>query len=294
MVDQTAVDFADFVKKHTEALKQYVVAVADEDGDSNGQIGSGVSVNINGRHFVGTAAHCIQNKPKVIHRNFFAETHGATGKIRFGTDKPIPILNRGWHPTLDIGFLEISETPTLEITESQLDSPVTIGGTIHIIGYPACMIQWDNARNTVDLHKVPFGTNIIEIADDFLKLDYPIIGKRAENGEWVDEPFPKTPHGFSGAGCFGVNQTINRRLRGLEIIEYKLVGIQCEWHKTERWVKARVHAFKFPLVDIRIGFFPASRRSRPLADAYNARFPSSPSVFLSSDSAIRRRIPKLA
>jgi hypothetical protein len=126
----------------------------------------------------------------------------------------------------------------VEITEGQLYLPVIIGGTIHIIGYPRCMIQWDKARNIVDLHKVPIGTNMIEIADEFLKLDYPVIGKRAERGELIDEPFPKTPHGFSGAGCFGVNRTINQRLHGLEIIEYKLVGIQYEWFEKERWVKA--------------------------------------------------------
>ena len=238
MADQTAVDFADFVKKHTSALKKYAVVVAHENSNGDGQVGSGVLVNINQRHFIATAAHCIKHEPVVVHNEFFTEKHKGTGKIRIGTDKPIRILNRGWHPKLDIGFLEISASPSLEITEDQLGSKVILGGCVHVIGYPVCMIEEFPAQKRLNLNKVPIGTNILEIADTFLKLDYPREGKHAEGGEWVSGPFPTTPHGFSGGGCFGVNRTIRTSLQGLEIIEYKLLGIQYEWHEGERWIKA--------------------------------------------------------
>jgi hypothetical protein len=231
MADQTAVDFAEFEKKHTEALKKHAIALADDDG----QLGSGVLVNVNQRHFIATAAHCIVRTPKVIHLEFF--TRKERNKVRIETERPIRILTSGFHSTLDIGYLEILEPPSVEITEAQLESPVIIGGTVHVIGFPDCMVERLESKKLIKLHKVPFATQIREIADDFLKLDYPVIGKRAQKGEWVDEPFPKTPHGFSGAGCFGVNQTINQRLRGLEIIEYKLLGIQCSWNEDERYVK---------------------------------------------------------
>ena len=71
MPDQLALEYADFAKNHLPELYQFIVAIAHEDDEGNESIGSGVLVNLNGRHFVATAKHCIEHDPRVIHRHFF-------------------------------------------------------------------------------------------------------------------------------------------------------------------------------------------------------------------------------
>ncbi len=147
------------------------------------------------------------------------------------------ILKRWSHPSLDIGFLEVGEALGPEMNEGQLFSGRVEtgikGGMLHVIGYPVCRMEVNERLKEMTLVKSVFGTIVTDQTDDSLKLDYPRTGFKFEGGQWVEEPFIERPHGFSGGGCFGVSSNGGN----VPAIGYKLVGIQCAWHPTERWVE---------------------------------------------------------
>ena len=233
MADQTALDYAEVEKRYLPDLYQFIVPIAHERDDGSECIGSGILVNLSGRHFIATAKHCIQHDPRVIHSRFFMVENQAGTQARFETDRPIRILKRGWHPTLDVGFLEVAEALACEMTEDQLCFAKLTAGSVFVVGHPVCRIERLRERRELILNRCSFGTMVLEATEDCWKLEYPIAGLRAENGEWLPgEPFPE-PYGFSGGGCFGISKT----LRGeLAVIEYKLLGIQSSWHEWERRV----------------------------------------------------------
>lgn len=232
MADQNALDYKEVETRYLPDLYQFIVPIAHvgEDGES---IGSGVFINLKGRHFIATAKHCIQQDPRVIHSRFIMLDNEAGTQPRFETGRPMQILNRGWHPTLDVGFLEIEEALAPEMTEDQLCFAKLTAGSVFVVGHPVCRIERFRERRELILNRCSFGTRVLEATDDYWKLEYPIAGLRAENGEWRGEPFPDA-NGFSGGGCFGISKT---RRAGLEVVEYRLLGIQFSWHKEERWVK---------------------------------------------------------
>ena len=51
---------------------------------------------------------------------FTVLTNDQKSKWRFVPDTPTRVVNKGWHATLDIGFLEIPDAPEFEMTEPQL------------------------------------------------------------------------------------------------------------------------------------------------------------------------------
>lgn len=113
-------------------LMRCVVAIFSVDEDSELSVGSGVLVNVGGRHLIATAAHCIKNRPQVmrcispVNTTHPVEMHGAR------------ILRTGWHPNndLDIGFLEIEDPNCLELEWGQLGRG-PVGSEVHIVGYPS-------------------------------------------------------------------------------------------------------------------------------------------------------------
>jgi hypothetical protein len=234
MTDQTALDYTDVEKRYLPDLYRFIVPIAHEGDDGTECIGSGVLVNLSGRHFIATAKHCIQHDPRVIHSGFIMVENQAGTQARLATDRPIRILKRGWHPTLDVGFLEVGEAIVPEMREDQLCFAKLTAGSVFVVGHPVCKIERCRERREFILNRCSFGTRVLEATDDCWKLEYPIAGLRAANGEWLQgEAFPDAK-GFSGGGCFGISKTVRA---GLEVIEYSLSGIQSSWHKGERWVK---------------------------------------------------------
>jgi hypothetical protein len=57
MTDQAALDYCDVERQYLPDLYQCTVAIAHEGRDGEESIGSGVLVNLNGRHFIATAKH---------------------------------------------------------------------------------------------------------------------------------------------------------------------------------------------------------------------------------------------
>ena len=76
-----------------------------------------------------------------------------------------------------------------------------------------------------------FGTGLRAETEDRMVFDFPKTGMKYDTntGQRSPAPFPKTPKGFSGGGCFGVVKT------GESVVQvgYKLLGIQYAWDKME-------------------------------------------------------------
>jgi hypothetical protein len=221
--------YAEFQKDHLPNLFKYVVPIAHENTDNRREsIGSGVLVNLNGRHYVATAAHCIKLNPRVLHDVFYM----LAGRLH--DDKPVKIVDRGWHATLDVGFLQIDEPMSKELDESHLCVETVKEGTVHVIGHPRCEANVDPAKGPIEVKKCVFGSSVLEQSAAAMRLAYPVDGVRFAKGQWWTEPFPETPHGFSGGGCFGVSYTTGPVVS----YQYKLLAIQVSWHSGERWVEA--------------------------------------------------------
>jgi hypothetical protein len=222
--------YLDFSNSHLPDLFRYVTAIAHIDEDGNEAIGSGVFVQIHGRHFVATARHCIENNPRLLLGDFSATRKGIV------PDRPVQIIQSGWHETLDIGFLETTDLNHSELSESHLCFEKIVAGPVHVVGHPEDRQEVDKRRREISLFKCAFGTTLIEETDVSMKFAYPVEGVRVgDNKQWEKVPFPKTPRGFSGGAVFGVSNTSRGNLQA---IEYKLLGIQCSWSETARWVKA--------------------------------------------------------
>jgi len=83
------------------------------------------------------------------------------------------------------------------------------------------------------MRKKAFVSNMAEQADTYIKIYYPEVGYRLENGQWVETPFVETPHGFSGGGCF----IISERPGEVAALGHKLIGIQSSWYRESRLVE---------------------------------------------------------
>ncbi len=229
-VHATGKMYEEFVNVHNPNLFNYVVLIIHENVDAGEEnVGSGVMVGMDGRHFIATAAHCMKRNPRVIiNDDFYVATNG-----KIVVNHPVRILRRWSHPDLDIGFLEVGKSLGTEMGEGQLFSGPILGGFLHVVGHPTSRIEVNEPQKEITLVKSVFSTVITERTDDSLKLEYPKTGFRFEGDQWIEEPFIETPKGFSGGGCFGVSNEGG----DVSVIGYKLVGIQSAWHPTERWVE---------------------------------------------------------
>jgi hypothetical protein len=230
MADPLALTFQEVWNSYIPDLYKFVVPIAHKDEHGKECLGSGVFVNLSGRHFIATAAHVIKDDPRILNDHFYLQ-NGC-----LDSDKPTRMLQKRAHPVLDIGFLEIADQPRAEMTQGQLHLEIPLpGSTMFVIGHPVCRIERDAKRREFIVNRSAFGTNAIDLQNDYWKLAYPVEGVCVENGAWkYGEKFPETPHGFSGGGCFGISKT---ERAGLEVIEYKLLGIQYSWDDVGRWVK---------------------------------------------------------
>jgi hypothetical protein len=229
-----APEYNDFVQNHLPNLYQFVIGIAHEDANGVEGIGSGVFVKLKDRHFIASARHCIEYNPRVMLGAFTVVTNDQKTKWRFVPDKPTRIVNKGWHPTLDIGFLEIPDSPGFEVTEPQLCFTQT-AEPIHVLGHPVERVEWVTNRMEVDINRCCLSTKVTQSTPHYFEMEYPKTGTQEGNGQLVHGvPFPD-PHGVSGGGCFAVSKSTRNEL---ELIEYQLIGVQYSWHAAQRWLRA--------------------------------------------------------
>jgi hypothetical protein len=218
----------EFNELHLPHLLRYVVPILWNPVN----VASGVLVDIQGRHFVASAAHCITNRPLVQICPAPLNLHTP---VETRTLRPLRV---GCHDDLDIGYLEIDDPGREAVGWNQLSySSELLTGQVHVVGYPTAHAQLDLKSREAILGINTFSTSIIEATSEHLKLSYPVQGSSYDvrSGTWIPCQFPRTPHGFSGGGVFVVTKAT---LGGLDIVQYKLAGIQSCWMESERYVKA--------------------------------------------------------
>jgi hypothetical protein len=218
-------EFNDF---HLPHLVQFVVPILWNPMNA----GSGVLVDVQGRHFVASAAHCIQSNPLI---QIYPTPINVRTPVETKTLRP---RSTDWHKNVDIGYVEIEDPGSQALCWDQLSyAPELLTGQVHVIGYPKVNVKLDLRRREALFGLTTFSTSIIEATPDYLKLRYPVHGSRYDvaSRTWIPAQFPETPHGFSGGGVFVVTKA---RIGGLEVVQYKLVAIQSRWMESERYVKA--------------------------------------------------------
>jgi hypothetical protein len=218
----------EFYSLHLPYLIGYVVPVLQsKKGDV--ELGSGVLVKVNGRHFVATAKHCIDADVRLI------RSYDPTQRVGTVGTRPIQIIARGWHDTLDLGYLEIENPECAELNWDQLCYDRIVGGMVQVVGYPIALVETNRVVpgkvTEISLAAGTFGTTLKEEDDDKITFDYPKIGMRYNivTGTWYESPFPETPKGFSGGACFGVVKPPGP----IAQVQYKLLAIQYEWNKRD-------------------------------------------------------------
>ncbi|HEV8063075.1 MAG TPA: hypothetical protein VGP68_24555, partial [Gemmataceae bacterium] len=151
--------------------------------------------------------------------------------------RPLRTIQADWHHSLDIGYLEIHDPGSEELSWDQLTNASVLQGQVHVVGYPTERVDLDLQRRVVLLGQNTFSTSVTEETPEYFKLNYPVAGTRYEesSGKWLPSQFPTTPDGFSGGGCFGVTKN---QSGALDVIQYHLLGIQSCWMRSERYVKA--------------------------------------------------------
>jgi hypothetical protein len=199
------------------------------------EIGSGVLVRADGRHFIATAKHCIDGTKVRVVRSVVPLQLQEAG---ISSTRELSIRKTGWHDTLDLGYVEIEDPECPELAWDQFCHERITGGLVQFVGYPEVLtipVESITGRLTdVSLCAGTFGTTLVEETDDCMAFDYPKVGSKYDEatGTWNDNPFPETPRGFSGGGCFGVAKSEGEITR----VEYLLLGIQHAWNKTRRVV----------------------------------------------------------
>ena len=218
---------------HYPLLYRQVVMIVHEHEDTGApqQIGAGVLANVEGRHFVASAAHCIRRNPRVIRE---AQWNQNTNALL--PQQEAVIVQGGTHKLLDIGFLEVATAIGPEISEEQLyfnpGLALQPDWSLHVIGYPFKTIAKSESLQMTTMRKKSFISNMAEQTDTYIKIHYPKVGYRLENEEWVEAPFVETPHGYSGGGCFVISEQPGE----VAVLGHKLIGIQSSWNQKKRTV----------------------------------------------------------
>lgn len=171
-------EYREFYTLHLPHLISYVVPVL-QSKRGNVEIGSGVLVNANGRHFIATAKHCIDADVRVV-RSTNPLQRACTTSAR-----PLHIVKRGWHDTLDLGYLlEIADPGCAEVGWDQLCKDRVVSGMAQFVGYPEVLVEAiqtvPGKLTDVSLAAGTFGTTLKEETDDRMTFDYPKIGAKYE------------------------------------------------------------------------------------------------------------------
>ncbi len=218
----------EFYTLHLPHLISYVVPVL-QSKKRRVEIGSGVLVNAGGRHFVATAKHCIDADVRVIRSTNPLQRAGTTGT------RPLRIIGRGWHDTLDLGYLEIIDPESAELCWDQLCNDRIVSGLVQFVGYPEELVEavetFPGKRTDVSLAAGTFATSLKEETDDRMTFGYPKNGTKYDEatGTWCENAFPKTPRGFSGGACFGVSKPLGL----ITQVQYRLLAIQYAWNERD-------------------------------------------------------------
>ena len=129
-------EYLEFYSLHLPHLINYVVPVLQLK-NGNIEIGSGVLVRASGRHFIATAKHCIDAKVRAVRSIAPLQPREACNI----PSRELQVLRKGWHDTLDLGYLEIADPECAELRWDQLCDNWIVGGMVRFVGYPEVLTQ---------------------------------------------------------------------------------------------------------------------------------------------------------
>ena len=219
----------EFSDLYLNDLINYVVFLSGMESANEVRCASGVLVNVMGRHFVATAEHCVRPNTVVM------KSVRPVGRGGHYDVQRLRILGRGVNVERDIAYLEIEDPKRPEIQLNQLCSDRIVGGMVEIVGFPRVLAEFDSTGRNLSVAPAVFSTTLRGETDRCMMFEFPVTGFNfnPDTGEWEDSPFPDTPHGFSGGGCFGVERSTDPPY----VVKYKLLGIQYEWDEAERYIR---------------------------------------------------------
>jgi hypothetical protein len=245
----------EFSRLHLPSLINYVVLVLQEPSEGAVSVGSGVLVKIGERHFLATAAHCLEGRIRVARSlTPLRADQGVEGT------RGLRVIRMGRHANrdLDVGFVEIADPLCPELSLDQFTSAGTEQSLARFIGYPSAMVERvsvDGKPRSIALTAASFGTSFIERTEDRLFFNYPEAVQRYDlaTKTQIESQLPPTPHGFSGGACFSVREAES----SVASLEYRLLGIQSAWLPQsrrlcvvpiERWLEMAADDFTSPSV----------------------------------------------
>lgn len=213
--------------------------------DREAELGSGTLVEVAGKWFVATAAHCIPASPTGRLRLHSNQRQHTKGNI-------LGFLKHGRHPTCDVGYLELDPSHARSYLTGKRPCPIArlypagigaVGSVVSLVGCPKSETSWtqqsshdpvlrirNNAFATVPMTQAEWPTD--EDQQVHVLLPYPVEGIQAGTGQAVINP---APQGFSGGGVWdhghphpGVWQPELARL----------IAIQSSWNEGSRYLRA--------------------------------------------------------
>lgn len=196
-------------------------------------MGSGVLIEVAERLFVATAYHCIKDEPVIVVGGMaFREGHLPPAQVR--------ILNKSGEPDLDIGFLELEQGKRIvtggEHTACHLSQcllyPTPIGQIVFVTGWP----EHDRVMRPgiMDSTLCVYGADVEAMDDDNLYFEFSKQTLQYDPATRRDEVRErKSPHGYSGGGCWGIVKCPEGELYAAAKT-CRLLGIQAGWMKSTR------------------------------------------------------------
>ncbi|MCZ6688100.1 MAG: trypsin-like serine protease [Planctomycetota bacterium] len=248
-------------------LKNYSGVVFDKRSE---QLFNGVFILHEGRHFLGTAAHCLEH---IDRAEDFSGLHIMTMRRRFGMSAALPMATTYSLPTdhYDVGVLEFSDDLATSLGASWIDETSASSAEAQI-GRHVCSVGTPGTRTS---DKEVLGHRVTELQPDFIVSS---ITERDASRlsdynsdvdilvEWPDKARDKdgrpTAHcgtfaGMSGSGVFLIPPMHEGRVWSPS--ETELVGIfTSQYPETRLWKFQRIELL-FEAIRIHIQQSPPLR-----------------------------------
>ncbi len=216
--------------------RTYVHLVLSRWSDQRKEIATAVMLRAGKHLFAVTAKHCVSVKEEM--RLFFPLGEGqksSSGILKEITREPLDIAVLELQERSDVFACDIEQVCIDLPTPPSKDADPATVPMFWVIGYPAKLAQATDS--TLAAPQIAFGTNLVGVKPDVFALYYHNeaygIG---QNLSCETSRLPETPHGFSGAGVWGVDRPEDGMLFNPQK-HVRLYGIQYAWLDQSRLLK---------------------------------------------------------
>lgn len=221
---------------HLHVSRSTVAILETSENGTRLYISSGTCIKVKDKYFIATASHCVKRTPLSC-INLVHSTEPS--------NQIIDIISSGYHDSLDIAYLELSETaaeelnkdfiPTTRLQYYTSDIPNDLA---FLSGFPAITVTVDHDRREIGAGLLCALTETLtpqELPEDHdNNVDIFISYPNSDN--WVSSSgqttAPELP-GVSGGGFWAAY--INDGIWTPE--KSRLIGIDISWHRGREWAR---------------------------------------------------------